>query len=241
MGEMDGIEHTAAGMSRKLLLGGLLGATVIAGDAARAADAGGALSAEHHGPNNALPPAAISANRSMFPGFRQTFVRTRGVMVDGKLAEGAVINTLIGGKGPPLLLIHGHPETLICWHSVAGKLAERSTVVLTDLRGYGDSSKPDGGEEHINYAKRTMGADRDGQSSSRSFSRDRPEDDSAAARDLGRERHGRAGIRCDRALEAGGCDGIGTSTSVRTPVPGGRSRRLPCLARRVSNQLIRRP
>jgi hypothetical protein len=42
-----------------------------------------------------LPPEAVSANRSMFPGFRQTFVRTRGVMVDGKLAEGAVINTLV--------------------------------------------------------------------------------------------------------------------------------------------------
>jgi hypothetical protein len=55
----------------------------------------------------------------MFPGFPQTFVRTRGVMVDSKLAEGAVINTLIGGKGPPLL-IHGHPETRVCWHKVAG-------------------------------------------------------------------------------------------------------------------------
>jgi haloacetate dehalogenase len=95
----------------------------------------------------------------MFPGFRQTFVRTRGVMVDGKLTEGAEINTLIGGKGPPLLLIHGHPETHVCWHKVAGKLAEGFTVVLTDLRGYRDSSKPDGGEEQINYAKRAMGAD----------------------------------------------------------------------------------
>jgi haloacetate dehalogenase len=95
----------------------------------------------------------------MFPGFRQTFVRTRGVMVDGKLTEGAEINTLIGGKGPPLLLIHGRPETHVCWHKVAGKLAEGFTVVLTDLRGYRDSSKPDGGEEQINYAKRAMGAD----------------------------------------------------------------------------------
>jgi haloacetate dehalogenase len=160
MNEMDGIEHNAAGVSRRLLMGaGLLGATIIAGGAARAADAGGGFSAVHRGANNPLPPAAVLVNRSMFPGFRQTFVRTRGVMVDDKLAEGASINALIGGKGPPLLLIHGHPETHVCWHKVAGKLAERFTVVLTDLRGYGDSSKPDGGEEHINYAKRAMGAD----------------------------------------------------------------------------------
>jgi haloacetate dehalogenase len=120
---------------------------------------GGGPSPVHHGANDPLPPAAVSANRSLFPGFRQTFVTTRGVTVDGKLAEGAVINTLIGGKGPPLLLIHGHPETHVCWHKVAGKLAERFTIVLTDLRGYGDSSKPDGGEEQINYAKRAMAAD----------------------------------------------------------------------------------
>src|SRR5580704_17710693 len=150
MNDTDGIEHNAAGMSRRLLLGaGLLGATVIAGGAARAADPSGGPSAINHGANDPLPPAAESVNQSMFPGFRQTFVRTSGVIVDNKLAEGSVINTLIGGKGPPLLLIHGHPETHICWHKVAGKLAERFTVVLTDQRGYGDSSKPDGGEEQI--------------------------------------------------------------------------------------------
>jgi haloacetate dehalogenase len=160
MNEMDGIEQSTAGMSRRVLLGaGLLGATVLVGGAAKAADAAGGFSAVHHGANDPLPPAAVSANRSMFPGFQQTFVRTCGVMVDGTLAEGAVISTLIGGKGPPLLLIHGHPETHICWHKVAGKLAERFTIVLTDLRGYGDSSKPDGGEEQINYAKRAMAAD----------------------------------------------------------------------------------
>jgi haloacetate dehalogenase len=160
MNDTDGIEHNAEGMSRRLLLrAGLVGATVIAGGAASAADSSGRSSAVNHGANDPLPPAAVSVNRSMFPGFRQTFVRTRGVMVDGKPAEGAVINTLIGGKGPPLLLIHGHPETHVCWHKVAGKLAERFTVVLTDLRGYGDSSKPDGGEEQINYAKRAMAAD----------------------------------------------------------------------------------
>jgi len=159
MNVMDAIKHDPAGMSRRALLGSSLGAIIPAAGGARAADGGVGFSALHHGANDPLPPEAVSVNQSMFPGFRQTFVRTRGVMVDGQLAEGAVINTLIGGKGPPLLLIHGHPKTHICWHKVAGKLAERFTVVLTDLRGYGDSSKPDGGAEQINYAKRVMAAD----------------------------------------------------------------------------------
>ena len=110
MNEMVESEHSAAGMSRRLLLGGLLGVTGIAGGAAGAANAGGGFSAGPHGDSDPLPPEAEAANRSMFPGFRQSFVRTRGVVVDGKLAEGAVINTLLGGKGTPLLLIHGHPE-----------------------------------------------------------------------------------------------------------------------------------
>jgi haloacetate dehalogenase len=159
MNDMDGIERYALAMSRRFLLAAsLAGASVIAAGAAKAADSDGG-SAVNHGANDPLPPEAVSANRTMFPGFRQAFVTTRGVMVDGKLAAGAVINTLIGGHGPPLLLIHGHPETHVCWREVAGKLAERFTVVLTDLRGYGDSSKPDGGWEHINYAKRAMAAD----------------------------------------------------------------------------------
>src|ERR1700733_13724955 len=83
------------------------------------------------------------------PGFRQQTVTT----------SGAIINTLIGGSGPPLLLLHGHPETHVAWWKVAPKLAETFTVVATDLRGYGDSSKPDGGPDHINYSKRSMGLD----------------------------------------------------------------------------------
>ncbi|SDW97315.1 haloacetate dehalogenase [Marininema mesophilum] len=51
------------------------------------------------------------------------------------------------------------PETHVAWHKVAGPLAKHFTVVLTDLRGYGDSSKPDGGLDHINYSKRAMGID----------------------------------------------------------------------------------
>jgi haloacetate dehalogenase len=160
MNGINGIDEVGSGISRRFVLGaGLLGGTIIATGAASAADLGGMVSAAHGGANDPLPSNAEAINRSMFPGFRQSFVRTRGVMVDGKPAEGAVINTLIGGKGPPLLLIHGHPETHVCWHKIAGKLAERFTVVLTDLRGYGDSSKPDGGDDHINYSKRAMAAD----------------------------------------------------------------------------------
>ena len=67
-----------------------------------------------------------------FPGFTAAAIAV----------DGATIHTLRGGSGPPLLLLHGHPQTHVCWHKIAGRLAERFTVVLTDLRGYGDSSKP---------------------------------------------------------------------------------------------------
>lgn len=73
--------------------------------------------------------------------------------------DGATIHTLRGGHGPPLLLLHGHPQTHVAWHKIAARLAERFTVVLTDLRGYGDSSKPDGGERSANYAPRVMARD----------------------------------------------------------------------------------
>ena len=58
---------------------------------------------------------------------------------------GARIVTLVGGSGPPLLLMHGNPFTHLNWHKVAPTLAREFTVVLTDLRGYGDSEKPPGG------------------------------------------------------------------------------------------------
>jgi haloacetate dehalogenase len=74
-------------------------------------------------------------------------------------ADGVRIRTAIGGEGPPLLLLHGHPQTHLTWHKVAPHLAERFTVIATDLRGYGDSAKPEGGEDHVNYSKRAMAAD----------------------------------------------------------------------------------
>lgn len=65
----------------------------------------------------------------------------------------------IGGSGPPLLLLHGYPQTHLIWRKVARRLAERFTVVATDLRGYGASSKPPGLPDHSNYSKRAMAAD----------------------------------------------------------------------------------
>lgn len=74
-------------------------------------------------------------------------------------AGGARIRAATAGDGPPLLLLHGHPQTHLTWHKVAPALAKRFTVVLADLRGYGDSSKPDGGPDHVHYSKRAMAAD----------------------------------------------------------------------------------
>ncbi len=79
---------------------------------------------------------------------------------DIQVAPDVWIHTLVGGCGEEaVLLLHGHPETHLIWRFLAPKLAERYTVVMTDLRGYGQSSKPVGLPDHSNYSKRVMAQD----------------------------------------------------------------------------------
>ena len=85
----------------------------------------------------------------MFPGFTQHRIST----------SGAEINLRRGGEGPPVLLLHGYPQTHLCWHRVAPALARRFTVVAADLRGYGDSAKPPSAPDHAPYSKRKMAQD----------------------------------------------------------------------------------
>jgi haloacetate dehalogenase len=73
--------------------------------------------------------------------------------------DGVALHARRAGRGAPLLLLHGHPQTLCMWHHVAPALAERFEVVLMDLRGYGDSGRPAAGEGNANYAKREMALD----------------------------------------------------------------------------------
>jgi haloacetate dehalogenase len=85
-----------------------------------------------------------------FPGFTAHDIPTSG---------GVTIHAVKGGSGPPLLLLHGAPLTLYTWRDVAPALAENFTVIASDLRGYGDSSKPQGLADHSNYSKRAMAQD----------------------------------------------------------------------------------
>ena len=73
--------------------------------------------------------------------------------------SGSRIVTVHGGNGPPLLLLHGNPFTHLSWHKFAPRLAQEFHVVATDLRGYGDSEKPPGGDDHSGYSFRAMAQD----------------------------------------------------------------------------------
>jgi haloacetate dehalogenase len=80
-------------------------------------------------------------------------------LIDVDVGDGVTLRAATAGSGPALLLLHGHPQTHVTWRKVAPALAARFTVVAADLRGYGDSSKPEGGADHAAYAKRAMALD----------------------------------------------------------------------------------
>src|SRR5579884_3177568 len=96
-----------------------------------------------------IPDQVEQDHSEFFSGFRRFKTNT----------SGAIINAVVGGSGPGLLLLHGYPQTHIMWRKIAAQLAEHFTVVIPDLRGYGDSSKPDAGEGHSGYSKRAMALD----------------------------------------------------------------------------------
>src|SRR5690349_5766748 len=85
----------------------------------------------------------------MFEGFKLETIDTGEVSV----------RVRHGGGGPPLLLLHGHPQTHVMWHRIAPLLARDFTVIAPDLRGYGDSGKPPTTPDHEPYSKRAMARD----------------------------------------------------------------------------------
>ena len=85
----------------------------------------------------------------LFPGFETHRFTT----------EGAEIFARIGGDGPPLVLLHGYPQTHVMWHRVAPRLADHFRLIICDLRGYGTSSVPADDPEHFSYSKRAMAQD----------------------------------------------------------------------------------
>jgi haloacetate dehalogenase len=88
--------------------------------------------------------------KKIFPaGFRNERIKTTG----------AEINAVIGGSGPPVLMFHGAPQSLVTWHIIAPDLAKNFTLVMCDLRGYGDSSKPADQPDHSQQSKRPMALD----------------------------------------------------------------------------------
>jgi haloacetate dehalogenase len=98
---------------------------------------------------NGGEPLASDATLPLFTGFEPLRIQTSGASIYG----------VRGGSGPPLLLLHGWPQTHAEWHYIAPRLARDFTVVATDLRGYGDSSKPEDGVGHAGHCKRAMAQD----------------------------------------------------------------------------------
>ena len=88
-------------------------------------------------------------DRELLPDFESSMVHVQ----DG------LVRTLVGGSGPPLLMLHGDPQTHLCWHGIAPRLTPHFTVVLTDIRGRGETHKPARTPDHAPYSKRVMAAE----------------------------------------------------------------------------------
>jgi haloacetate dehalogenase len=131
-------EHDSGSIQRRDLLRGA--AALVASGAALASARPAAAQSDRE---------ALAVDAEFFPGFRTEKIQT----------SGAVIHGVIGGSGPPVLLLHGAPQSRVSWAAVARDLARDYTVVVTDLRGYGDSGKVAGSETHVEYSKRTMALD----------------------------------------------------------------------------------
>jgi haloacetate dehalogenase len=132
---------------RRDVLTGSLAVAAAATVGQRAVDAGPMASPTDRQPATTTP--ALGTTLRFFPGFTAEKVKT----------SGAELYVLKGGSGPPVLLLHGAPQTHLSWRLVAPELAVTHTVIVPDLRGYGDSSKPPDGERHANYSKRAMALD----------------------------------------------------------------------------------
>ena len=112
--------------------------------------AGAAVLAKKAQGQGSAPISSEPAWKKLFPaGFRNERIKTTG----------AEINAVIGGSGPPVLMFHGAPQSLITWRLIAPNLAKDYTLVMCDLRGYGDSSKSPDTSDHSNYSKRPMALD----------------------------------------------------------------------------------
>jgi haloacetate dehalogenase len=131
-------EAAASALARRDLLRGA--AALVAGGVALAAQAPLVAQDEQ---------VARAVDEQFFPGFRTEKVQT----------SGAVIHAVIGGAGPPVLLLHGAPQSRVSWSKVAQELARNYSVVVADLRGYGDSGKIQGSTDHREYSKRAMALD----------------------------------------------------------------------------------
>jgi pimeloyl-ACP methyl ester carboxylesterase len=144
-------EQTEEGLSRRGLVQTLAAGVAIASVATPSSAQQNAVLAEATSADYARDPTHWGSAEvaALFPGFKHLDMRTKG----------AVIRLRHGGSGPPLMLLHGNSQNHATWFGVAARLAQHHHVVLADLRGYGDSSLPDPGPNHINYSSPALAAD----------------------------------------------------------------------------------